>query len=313
MRILIGYDGSECAEAALDDLARAGLPGGTEALVLSVAELMPLAATQMMPAAYPIADPSEASVLPAAAAMEAVQKAAEEHARRAAMKLQQMFPDWRIGAEVGNDSPGHALVSRAQTWNADLIVIGSHGRSRLARLVLGSVSQMVVTHASCSTRVVRAVENRSPGAPRVMIGIDTSPHSAMAVEAVSGRTWPAQTQVRVLTVMDHHSASLFGHAAPPRHGGSAASPQESAKDWARRALDEAVKELHAAGLDASATIIDGSATDALLAEAQAWPADCIFLGAKGHSRIERLLLGSVSSSVAARAHCSVEIVRMDVA
>ena len=46
-----------------------------------------------------------------------------------------------------------------------------------------------------------------------------------------------------------------------------------------------------------------------LEEAERWGADCIFLGAKGHSRFERLLLGSVSTAVSARAHCSVEVVR----
>jgi nucleotide-binding universal stress UspA family protein len=49
----------------------------------------------------------------------------------------------------------------------------------------------------------------------------------------------------------------------------------------------------------------------LLNEAEAWHADCVFLGAKGISRIERFLLGSVSSSVAARAHCSVEVIRFE--
>jgi nucleotide-binding universal stress UspA family protein len=47
----------------------------------------------------------------------------------------------------------------------------------------------------------------------------------------------------------------------------------------------------------------------LIAEAESWGADCIFVGARGMDRIDRFLLGSVSSALAARAHCSVEIVR----
>jgi nucleotide-binding universal stress UspA family protein len=46
----------------------------------------------------------------------------------------------------------------------------------------------------------------------------------------------------------------------------------------------------------------------LIAEAESWGADCIFVGARGMGRIGRFLLGSVSSAVAARAHCSVEVV-----
>ncbi|HEX2491994.1 MAG TPA: universal stress protein [Blastocatellia bacterium] len=45
----------------------------------------------------------------------------------------------------------------------------------------------------------------------------------------------------------------------------------------------------------------------LIAEAESWGADCIFVGARGMGRIERFLLGSVSSAVTARAHCSVEV------
>ena len=47
----------------------------------------------------------------------------------------------------------------------------------------------------------------------------------------------------------------------------------------------------------------------LLSEAESHDADCIFVGARGLSRFERLLLGSVSTAVVTRAHCSVEVVR----
>jgi nucleotide-binding universal stress UspA family protein len=47
----------------------------------------------------------------------------------------------------------------------------------------------------------------------------------------------------------------------------------------------------------------------LVDEAETWSADCIFVGAKGMSRVQRVLLGSVSGAVAARANCSVEVVR----
>jgi nucleotide-binding universal stress UspA family protein len=54
---------------------------------------------------------------------------------------------------------------------------------------------------------------------------------------------------------------------------------------------------------------EGDPKHVLLDEAEQWGADCLFVGARGLSRIERFLLGSVSAAVAARAQCSVEVVR----
>ncbi len=54
---------------------------------------------------------------------------------------------------------------------------------------------------------------------------------------------------------------------------------------------------------------EGDAKHVLIAEAARWKADCIFVGTAGHSRLGRFLLGSVSATVAARAACSVELVR----
>jgi nucleotide-binding universal stress UspA family protein len=63
------------------------------------------------------------------------------------------------------------------------------------------------------------------------------------------------------------------------------------------------------GLDAAVMIRRGTPKHELLDEAESWQADCIFVGAKGVRGIDRLMLGSVSSAVSARAHCSVEVVR----
>jgi nucleotide-binding universal stress UspA family protein len=52
-------------------------------------------------------------------------------------------------------SPKHTILEEAEAFNADLIVLGSHGRGRVERFLLGSVSLAVVTHAKCSVEVVR--------------------------------------------------------------------------------------------------------------------------------------------------------------
>jgi nucleotide-binding universal stress UspA family protein len=85
--------------------------------------------------------------------------------------------------------------------------------------------------------------------------------------------------------------------------------REEEGDWPRRVVEAAAEELRATGLVVSALVAEGEPKRCLPAEAETWGADCIFLGARGLRGIERVLLGSVSTAVTARAHCSVEVVR----
>ncbi|MBV9211794.1 MAG: universal stress protein [Acidobacteria bacterium] len=80
--------------------------------------------------------------------------------------------------------------------------------------------------------------------------------------------------------------------------------------WVQKIADRAAQELSKAGLKVETSINEGDPKRVLVTEAQAWGADCIFVGSAGYSnRFERFMLGSVSAAVAARAHCSVEVVR----
>jgi nucleotide-binding universal stress UspA family protein len=143
MKILIAYDGSSHADAAIDDLRRAGLPREVEAVVVSVADVW------VAPAS-----PSE---------YEAVQTPLDEQIRARAQWFRQQatkalgeaqglahaareqvlgyFPAWEVQTEVRSGSPGSELIRKADDWQPDLLVVGSQGRSGLGRLFLGSVSQ----------------------------------------------------------------------------------------------------------------------------------------------------------------------------
>jgi len=88
--------------------------------------------------------------------------------------------------------------------------------------------------------------------------------------------------------------------------------EEGFKDeraWMERILATSTEKLQASGLSVSEIVEEGDAKEVLVEEAERLRADCIFLGARGLRRLERFLLGSVSTAVATRAQCSVEIVR----
>ena len=299
MNILIAYDGSECANAAIADLQFAGLPTDAHALVLAVAEAWPILPTST------VGMVGEEAVLqlPQAAQDASIiaQNAIEEatvHAQQAADQVKGLFPLWNVQPRACAGSPAAAIIEAAETWPADLVVVGSHGRSAIERLFFGSVSQKVARYAPCSVRVARGRPDRGGSPARLVIGFDGSSESRAAVTAVSQRRWPSGAQVWLITALDIRiSATLptFGDDDPIKP--------------LQRQAQSAATILREAGLQAVCELRPGYPNRLLIHEAQARDADCLFVGAKGITRLQRFLMGTVSSAVVARAHCTVEIIR----
>lgn len=68
--------------------------------------------------------------------------------------------DVSVETAVREGDPRSAIVDEAGEWGADLIVVGSHGRTGVKRWLLGSVAGAIVSHAPCSVEVVRRREPR---------------------------------------------------------------------------------------------------------------------------------------------------------
>jgi hypothetical protein len=94
---------------------------------------------------------------------------------------------WDVKSESGAASPATVIIEKADEWGADLIVVGSHGRTALGQFFFGSVSQKVLHEARRSVRVARG-RIEEPGTPvRLIIGFDGSKGAEAAVEAVAAR------------------------------------------------------------------------------------------------------------------------------
>ncbi|MEP7336738.1 MAG: universal stress protein [Acidobacteriota bacterium] len=291
MKVLIAYDGSACADAALDDLQRAGLPDEVEFKVLSVIE----------------------NWLPPPSGLEIIEHIDrnQEHltlAMRAAKRMHESRPGWKAKAEVGIGSPASVILEKADEWKPELIVLGAHGRSAVGRLFFGSVSQKVLHEASCPVRVAREPIEKPDTPVRLIIGFDGSAGAKEVVRVVTARNWPQACEARIV------------YAAWPSLEFSPQPLVGKIADWIaeedlriKRKVDAVVGDLNAAGLRTKAVIKAEEPKRLLIDEAESWKADCIFVGARGLGRLERLRLGSVSSAVAARAHCSVEVVQKNIA
>jgi len=144
MKILLAVDGSLCSDAAVEEVARRPWPEGSSVKLLTALEI-------------PMPPTPEGWALPANYFEEldaALRKQGENIVNRAIQKLKSNRP-LSADAVLAPGSPRSVILDEAERWGADLIVLGSHGYSTWKRLLLGSVSQAVVSHAKCSVEVVR--------------------------------------------------------------------------------------------------------------------------------------------------------------
>lgn len=312
MRILIGYDGSESADAALRDLQRAGLPDDAEALIVSVADVI------MLPAMtnYEIFEQAITSRRVASGLMFAQKQTARVllEARalttKASERLRSYFPNWSVSAQEPAGQPFQELIKKADEWKPDLVVVGSQGYSLAERLFLGSVSRKVVTDSHHSVRVTRGKVPRDEFNPiRLVIGVNGSSEAEHAVRAVGRRLWPDGTEVRIVAVDDGTSPTRFADILPTAAAMIRDENRESALA-AHRMVEWAENELTVIGLDVSVAIEKGDPEKVLIDQARKWDADAIFVGGRRFSSaFERFRLGSVATGLVTKAHCSVEVAR----
>jgi nucleotide-binding universal stress UspA family protein len=282
MRILIGYNGTDFASAALDELKWAGLPSRADAMVLTVAEMC-----------FATVDRDDAARLAASAAE----------------RVQAIFPTWKITTSAATGAAAGEILGGAERFHPDLIVLGERIRSNGTQNVfLGPVSQRILTEASCSVRIGRGKPWLPEHPIKLLVGFDGSEAAGHAIRSIAARNWPANTQVRLLSVADSFVMGSIGRFAPQLN--DSVIETKFATQWAETLATNSLDLLRRSGLEASLEVRMGHAKHALVEYADEWKADCIFVGphCAGNS-FERFLLGSVSSAVAARADCSVEVVR----
>jgi nucleotide-binding universal stress UspA family protein len=306
MKVLIAYDGSVCSDSAIVDLRRAGLPAVAEALVLSVAEIFSW--VEAVPAGALGVGPD----IFAAEAMEDKESGTHELdearviALRGAERLRADFPRWQITTEAWVDAAGPAIIRKAHAWKPDLIVVGSHGRSGLSRVALGSVSLQVLHHVNTSVRISRHHLHSQEQPVRLLLAIDGSKTGGEVLEEVVARNWPAGAECRVIGVIDSRIAVA---AATTLEGTIPVAIEDESRKRLSKAVREAAEELVRAGLRATHQVLAGKPDEVLLAEAAKWSADCIFVGSRKLSAVGRFLLGGVSTPIASQALCSVEVVK----
>ena len=198
--------------------------------------------------------------------------------------------------------PGEVVAQVAKEREAQLIVIGTHGRTGISRFLLGSVATAVLRHAPCDVLVNRGTSGPSPFL-RPLVATDFSPAASRALRNAADLTAPG-TPIECI-----HAWQLPAGSWGATLLGSARFPWSTVRDAvlssAKAQADKLEQENAALGHPLHVELVQGPPASVITHAAERGGHDLIAIGTHGHRGFRRLLLGSVAESTIRHAPCSV--------
>lgn len=281
-RILFPTDGSPCAEHAF---ARAVLLADRFGAELHVAHI----ASSQAPPKVSIVDTLDALTA------------------RARGIAGPDFSGTLVRAEERAVDPTVGLLDYVQRFDIDLIVMGTHGRRGVGRLMLGSVAEEIVRLADCPVLTVRPdIDPAEADTHRILVPVDFSPSSWLAVAYAQHLAVQLNAELDLLHVVE--TLPSYGLVDIP-----AVFPPPSTEVLAstQRALLDLAHEAGGPHVPVKAHVIAGHPVLGVLDTATRLRPDMIVLPSHGRRGLSRLVLGSVAEQIVRRAPSPVLVVRGD--
>jgi len=203
--------------------------------------------------------------------------------------------------------PPKVVVDAARNMKAALLVVGSRGLTRYARLLLGSTADRIVRTASTPVLVVHPADAaKKPTFKTILVPTDFSEEAALATSQA----------VRLLQAGDGGHLVLLHVCAPPVVYADPTvaavwvqSDLDEAQVHAQRQLESLAASLRSDSIKVTTKAITGYPADIIEQEAQDVQADLIAMGTQGRTGLERFLMGSVAERILRHAPCPVLTVR----
>ncbi|HEY7187831.1 MAG TPA: universal stress protein [Vicinamibacterales bacterium] len=203
------------------------------------------------------------------------------------------------------------IVAQAAATDADLLVLGTHGRSGFQRLFLGSVTEKVIRKAACPTLVVPPrAPDRDAEAPvefrRILCPVDFSESSLDALALAINLAEEADGRLTLLHVVEWPRRVS---QEPTTFDVDLTRLRESALVDARRRLHELIPEQARTYCTVETAVVEGAPHETIVRQAAEQRCDLIVMGVHGRGAIERLVFGSTTHQVIRSAACPVLIAR----
>ena len=148
MKIVLAIDGSDFSKEAVKELAKMPLPNDSEISIINVYEHPAMSTPELMATGGSLNNYFEEFI-------NGAQKMGDKIVLEASNVLKSKNEEFIITTNVVSGLPKSAILEKAESFDADLIVVGSQGQGAFSRFLLGSVSQYLATHAKCSVMIVK--------------------------------------------------------------------------------------------------------------------------------------------------------------
>lgn len=241
---------------------------------------------------------------------------------KAADELQELAED-QLAAITGTSRPRRLLVKRvvrqshtpdqeiasySHVEDFDLIVMGTHGRTGVAHLIMGSIAESLVRLAPCPVLTVREHMEKQEATPylNILVPVDFSPHAEKALRYGVALAKNFEASLRLLHVLEK--------PVQPAHyqldENALARLQPDIESRTQQAMREMVGKLAPKGLDYTMACALGRPYSEIVHDAEQNDSDLIVLGTHGLSGLQQFFLGSTAAKVVRRAPCPVLTVKV---
>ncbi len=265
-RILLASDGSEFSSGAVREALKFAKWCNSHLYVMSVVETNP---------ELEIYGPT---------VVEQMEKATKKHLEEIREDANKEGITCDIVTRHGEDTSRY-IVEEAEKIDADVIVMGRRGRSGIKRLMMGSVTALVIGTAPCDVFVVPRAGRLS--CKRILIATDGSEYSQKAARKAISIAKRCGSELMAISVAEKED--------------ELAQTEETLKEIKRLAENE--------GLTVETISVKGTPYDAITTTAQVKEADLIVVGTHGRTGLKKVLMGSVAERVIALAHCTVLVAK----
>jgi nucleotide-binding universal stress UspA family protein len=231
---------------------------------------------------------------------------AQEIERRAtealAQKAAEIAKDGvQVETYIDGGEPHAAIVRRAEQLAASLVVVGSHGRTGLSRMVLGSVAEKVVRYAHSPVLVAR----KSPTDGPVVTGTDLSEAARLGVREAARLAAARKSELIVLHVVDLGWMGRSPFAVDTAALSAAVGKSEGMKEAERRLSEEIALATKDIDVKITRDVSVGDPAAVLVRWAEDSNARLVVVSTHGRTGLSRALLGSVAERVVRLSHTSV--------